>query len=268
MVQRRILTQERQYELVKDYLAGVYRTELSKKYDLFPTQIYAYLRKNGVQANRQRKPKLEYHCVVCGCLRPMPPYSPNTIWRLTQTCDDEACKSILLMRPDLRARAPMSAPRVAGAPSHTHKRLWEDLQELDAQQEIASLDATELATLERAFHLGADERGADITESARRSLWGALSDVSVAVHLRAEGPAETAITLSKKNPLGAFLKRFFGGCSDAMADTADSFDVVYLWRCGCPRQQSYVIRSLTDLPSTPGEYGVCTLCSAAALVIE
>lgn len=264
---RRILTPERQQELVKDYLAGVYRTELSKKYDLFPTQIYAYLRKNGVQANRQRKPSLEYYCAVCGALRPMPPYSPNAIWRVMATCGDPACKGILYVRPDLRVRALLPYYR-SGGKSKWKGTPWDDVWDINVRKEIVELDATELAALEYAFHLGVDERGLDLSERARKSLWGRLSQLSIAVHLRAEGPSDTALRLSRKQPLKEFLRMHFGKDVESAAVTADAFDVVYLWRCACPNQTSYAIKSLSEFPTETGEYGVCALCSAAALEIE
>jgi hypothetical protein len=251
---------------VQDYLTGMRRVDISAKYDLFPTQIYAYLRRRGVQANRHAKHERTAICSVCGVVRPMPPYSPSNQFRTRPTCGDPACLALMTFRPELRLRAISKVYPFKGRPGATYP--WEFLAEAETYRRISHLDATELATLERAFQLGVDERGHDITEGARNSLWGKLSELSIAVHLRSTGLTDTALTLSRKQPLHEFLRRFFGRDVELAAVTAAAFDVVYLWRCGCPQQEGYVIRSLAEFPSRPGDYGVCTMCASSALVIE
>lgn len=264
---RRILTEARQQELVADYLAGVKRVDLSKKYDLFPPQIYAYLRKNGVQANRAGGQHPKYHCVVCGEDRPLPPYSPNKIWRSTAACSDLACKTLLTVRPDLRKRpsfVTFKGKKSAKPPSSFR---WEDLRELKPQQEILFLDDIELAALQKAFQLSFDERGVDVPEKAQTALWGRMSKLSIAVHLRAPIAGETSVTLADDEPFKEFTRRFLGRSNEEMLSMLCAFDVIYLWRCSCPQQQVYIIRTREEFPKRPGEYGVCPLCSAAALEI-
>ena len=267
---RSILTEEQQQELVADYQAGMKRVDIAAKYGLFAPQIYAYLRKHGVQANRQPNKRSSLYCVVCGAERPMPTYSPSASFRSIPTCGSEACKSILLFRPELRLRAVIPAPH--GKRDRRGLKLpeWETSWEMEPRKEILTLDATELAALEAAFKLGTDESGQDITEAARTALWGRLSKLAIAVSLRAVEVGETSLTLSRRQPLHEFLRRFFGYDVEATLRSgfADAFDVVYLWRCSCPQQESYVVRKLSDFPARPGEYGVCSLCSSSALVIE
>jgi hypothetical protein len=236
---RSILTDEQQRELVKDYRAGMKRVDISAKYDLKPTQIYAYLRQNGVEANRRADRRRVVHfCVVCGDVIPMPPYSPSNGFRPLATCNDPACVSLALFRPDMRQRLPLTRGR--------------QRPEYNDDEEV-------IYTV---------ERGKDIPLTARRSLWGRLSELSVAVRMYALGTAETAITLPRRNPVGEFLRRFFGNNPKAAVVKANAFDVLYLWRCNCPNQKSYVIRSLAEFPRRADEYGVCPRCTSTALVIE
>lgn len=265
---RRILSTERQRELVQDYQNGVRRVDLSDKYDLDPQQIYAYLRKNGVRPNRN--PRKAYYCLVCGIERPLPPYSPNHIWRSTPTCGDIACKSIMLFHPELRLR-PLPPSAANRPPFRTPEPyiMWDEVEfDDEAHKEITRLDAAELASLQEAFLLAEDERGKDLPEASRRSLWGRLSEMVIAVHLRATQGAETSVRLVGRDPHRSFLKQFFGGDSETTRQAANAFDVLYLWRCSCPQQQVYVVKRLDDLPTEEGDYGVCTTCSAAALEIR
>lgn|GEM_PF-5305688 len=263
---RSVLTEEQQTELVADYVAGMRRVDISAKYALFPTQIYAYLRRRGVQANRLRRSS-SLTCCVCGHQREMPAYSPSSRFRALATCGDEACKSILLFRPEIRKHH-NDAPCGRKNSWVRHYIEWPDHLNVETYDEITDLDAAELAALEAAFELGVNDIGEDISPEARKSLWGRLSMLSVAVHLRSEEAADTAITLPAKRPLATFLRRYFGKDTEESAAVADAFDVLYLWRCRCPQQETYVLRSTADLPTAPGEYGTCTTCSAAALVIK
>jgi len=265
---RSILTEQQQQELVAAYQAGTKLADLRAKYNLFAVQVYAYLRKHGVQASRQPSKRPSLYCVVCGDERPMPTYSPSASFRAIPTCGSEACKSILLFRPELRLRE-VILPVQNNRDQRGRKFMeWEPSWEMAPRLEITTLDATELAALEAAFHLGTDESGQDISETARTSLWGRLSQLAVAVNLHSTTVGDTAITLSKRQPLQGFLRRFFGHDVEAASVLAEAFDVIYLWRCGCPQQESYVIKTLSEFPSQPGAYGVCSLCSSSALVIE
>jgi hypothetical protein len=242
------------------YLDGVKRVPLCEEFNLFPTQLYAYLRRNGVQNNRiKTRPHL---CLVCGAERKMPPYSPNAIWRNIQTCGDPACKSVLYVRPDLYI--PLQVK-----PGKVFRRVpplpWEFMVDTDTLDGASRLTETELAALERAFSLRADERGLDVTETAKKALWGRLSKLTIAICLVSEGPTMTSIKLSKRGPLKEFFSRFFG--KEAEGGDVSCFDVLYLWRCDCPEQTSYVVRSIAELPVLPGDYGVCSRCGAAALEI-
>lgn len=259
---RSILDQEQQKRLCQMYLDGVRRVDLSKEFNLFPTQIYAYLRKNGIQNNRHRL--ISRLCIICGARRPMPAYSPNNNWRGIPTCGDVACKAILLVRPDL---CTPKNTRCSGTSKAKHRNCnpWDFLVNIDIIDSLTRLTESELLALERAFSLREDARGLDLPETARKALWGRLSNLTIAVRFVSEGAATTAVTLRRQGPLKDFFQQFFG----REAEPADvrCFDVLYLWRCECPEQTSYVVRSIGELPVLPGDYGVCPRCGAAALEV-
>jgi DNA mismatch repair ATPase MutS len=86
------------YHALDNYLARLvnsgHKVAICEKYHIVAPQLYAYLRRNGVQPNRnpRKNKKRVYRCVVCGTVRELPPYSPNSIWTNTPTCGDMACK--------------------------------------------------------------------------------------------------------------------------------------------------------------------------------
>lgn len=251
------LNVEQQLQLVADYKSGVHRVALTEKYSITPPRLYAYLRQHGVQPNRcPKKPRL---CVVCGDPKPLPPYRPSAIWSTTFACKEMACKTLLIVRPDLRPRPPQM-----NQTGRVHKRpIGNDFIEYDKYEDIIELTESELATLCRAFRISQDERGADLTEEQRKALYGRASQLTVAVHTRARAASETSMSLPKNRTQKEFLKRYFGGDESL----ASAFDVIYLWSCGCPNQTSYVLRSLNELPDEKGEYGFCSYCGAAALEV-
>lgn len=261
-----ILTAEQQAELVRDYLSGMTRNAVMAKWGLpYPPQLYAYLRRNGVQYNKQKPRKKKLFCCVCGAPKQYPKYTPRGAWFTSAHCGDPACKSILVFRSDLRPLWKRSSenPSVPAGPLPI---AWDgDICESSLQQEDGKLDAAALAALEKAFHLDVDDRGEQLSEKARKAVWSRLAKVSIAVRLNAENVTETSLTLPKSDSLGAFLRRFFGSGYASFA--ADAFDVIYLWRCPCVHQHTYVVHSLTEFPTTPGGHGVCPYCSSAALEI-
>jgi hypothetical protein len=259
------LGRKRELELIADYRAGVKRDAIMKKYRVNPPKLYDTLRKYGVQANR-KPTKYNFFCVVCGEPRPLPPYHPSAVWRSMPTCGDEACKSVILFRPDLRVReVPLVPPGRHKRPSRAFK-MWNDLVDFEVADEINRLTDAELAAIERAFTLGVDERAADVSEVALQALYGRFSEVTIAVRMVGQNPAETTLTLDADTARGAFFRMYFGDDAPKLRKSVESmYDVLFLWRCACPEQTVYVIRKPEDFPKEPGEYGVCGRCGAAAL---
>lgn len=259
------LSKKRELALVADYQAGVSRNDIMKKYRVNPPKLYDTLRKHGVQANR-KPTKHNFFCVVCGAPRPLPPYHPSNVWRSIPTCGDEACKSVILFRPDLRVRKVPFVPHGRRKKPSQAWSLWNDLVDFEVAEEINRLSDAELAGIERAFTLGTDDRLKDTPEAARKALYGRLSEVTIAVRLAAAQPAETTLTFDAKQGIRGFLRTYFGDDSQRMRESVESmYDVLLLWRCGCPEQAVYVVRKPEDFPTEQGDYGVCARCSAAAL---
>lgn len=259
------LGRKKELALIADYRAGMKRNDIMKKYRVNPPKLYDTLRKYGVQANRLLT-KYNFFCVVCGEPRPLPPYHPSAVWRSMPTCGEEACKSVILFRPDLRVRkVPYVPPGRHKKPSQAFK-LWNDLVDFDVAEEINRLTDAELAAIERAFTLGADERAADVPEKALQSFYGRFSEVVVAVRMVGVNPSETALMFPTSTARKDFFRMYFGGDSLKARESAESmYDVLFLWRCACPEQTVYVIRKPEDFPKESGEYGVCGRCGAAAL---
>ncbi len=261
----KLMSKQRELELVADYQVGVTRSAIMKKYHVNPPKLYDTLRKYGVQANRTPT-KYNFFCVVCGAPRPLPPYHPSAVWRSMPTCGDEACKSVILFRPDLRIRkVPGSPPKTCKKPSKAFK-LWNDLVDFEVAEEINKLTDAELAAIERIFTLGTDDRLLDVSEAARKSLYGRLSEITIAVRLASAKPAETSLVFGAEAGIGGFFRTYFGDDSNKMRKSVENmYDVLFLWRCACPEQTVYVVRKPQDFPKKSGEYGVCGRCGAAAL---
>jgi len=261
------LTEEQQTALVADYRAHMPRVALVEKYHLHPPQLYAYLRRHKVRL-RMRKRKPRFFCAVCGKPRPLPVYSPNSIWLSMPTCGRPECKSVMLFRPDLHLR---EVPKVIKSPRHHHypkgrQPRWNDLVDMSTAEDVNRLTEAELAAIEKAFRLGTDERLADLPETARKAIFGRLSEVTVAIRLLAEKPAETTLEFDSETAQGDFFRMYFGDeAKSAREVVGNAYDILLLWRCGCPEQTVYLIRNPAEFPCKPGEYGVCERCGAAAM---
>lgn len=272
----KMLTEVQQQEITEEYRRGAKPKELIQRYGILRVQLYALLRKAGVALQNPERGyrKQDHSCVVCGEDRPLPPYAPNKIWMSTPCCKDEACQTIVFVRPDLRRVPAISfgGRKLKGKSGKGDRHLWDVVADVaEVVEAITCLDAAELTAVEKAYCPKADERGLDVSQVAKQSPWGRLSEVTVAVHLRSTEGATTSVLLRTRlpgeKPVDVFLRRYFG--KDATDETlVDAFNILYLWRCHCPQQKVYMIRHRDYFPTEPGDYGFCSSCGAAALEIR
>lgn len=272
-----------QLQLVQDYLDGMKKTQLMEKYNLHAPQIYLILRRHNVKPKRNPQ-KFFRHCTVCGRGIEYPKYIPGSWWfaYVARVCDHPSCRSLAHFFPEIRLEmirqqqqyleTVRSYRKVSTTPKQPFRRhLWTPEPgwcDGDIVEDNASLSDAELAALERAFHVETDERFEDLSETAQQALWGRLSRLAIAVRLRASSEAlRASVELDTKRPRESFLRQFFGGADTAAETLAKAFDVLYLWRCGCDEQTTYVVRTLDDIPAEAGLYGICTRCSSIALSV-
>lgn len=245
--------------MIAAYLSGERVVDIASRCGCQRKTLYAVLRAAGHEPSRhaaRRTPPTPAHfCIVCGC--PKPPSSSghrSGKWFTRPSCGDPSCVSMLMYVPHKpspsAARGKIKLLRTEEEISYEEMRAYdEDLDQSDV--------------LEREFQGYADERGADIPESARKAPWGMRSNISIATMARSRDVSDVGMILVAP-ARERFLERFCGGDERYLT----SFEIVYAWRCNCPEQSVFVVESFEDFPDDPGYYGACPRCGAVALLVE
>lgn len=242
--------------MISSYLAGERVVSIAERSGCPRTTLYAVLRSVGIEPGRHQRsgpPTKAHHCVVCGGRKRTPPSGHlSGGWARQPTCGSPDCVSLLLYVPHKKV-----------------SRFWSGHRDPLLDVEIDYVEMAEFDDelghddeLERDYEVFEDERGADIPESMTSFPWSSLSMVTIAMMAPVGEPSEISLRLSVP-PRETFVGRYFGGD----LSMAKSFEIIYAWRCGCPEQALYVLKTVEDIPEEPGYYGACPRCGSVALAV-
>jgi hypothetical protein len=248
-----------------------------------PATVRHYLEKAGEPrlptGRRQIHPT--FYCRICGeeVSRHTIPHGKGKVLP-PRTCGKPECRAALAFALD----APPPTPRAelahdkggwtpkAKAGAVQRQRLEELLLverlPVDVTRLAEVLPVEELGEYERHFELLEDRRGSR-RPGAQEAIWGALSRVPVYMRLvaRTEGHSAIRLLLSDgETVFDRFVSKFFASKEQIVA-VSKNFRPLIAWHCSCPKQMTWQLDTILDLPEKDGLYGLCPVCGSCALNI-
>jgi hypothetical protein len=113
-------------------------------------------------------------------------------------------------------------------------------------------------------YLSKDRRGRAVPE-IQQEVWGYLSRRTVAWKCVAYGYGKASLVLRLRP--GQTVSEYVKNELAAGSGSEKLFEILYAWRCTCPRRTHVTYETVDDLPQEVGYHDACISCGSAPLEV-